>query len=162
MDQYYIDIDDDDYYYFISLFKVVIHHRDLAIGNSQPQGTIGKMLVQWCSTGIWWPAVEGSGARLLSARLFQAQNVCLQFAHLLILETIYTEYRILLNSPLPKKKRQNMGKHWKTKAILRFVFVSLGFLTEGPRRCCRWESDLAWPSGELKCCSGYIKIETDF
>lgn len=64
------------------------------------------MLVQRWSAGMWSPAVEGWGAGLLSACLLQAQNVCLQLAHLLILKTIYTESRILLNSPLAKKKKK--------------------------------------------------------
>ena len=36
----------------IILFKIVMHRRELAIGNSQPQGTIEEMLVQQGSTGI--------------------------------------------------------------------------------------------------------------
>lgn len=90
-------------------------------------------LAQHCGAGVWSPAVEGLGAGLFSACLFQAQDLCLRFARLVILKTMCIEYGLLLNSCLLKKqnktKRQKLGKHQKTiKSNLKASLLFLGIL----------------------------------
>lgn len=95
---------------------------------------------------------------------FQVQNVCVQFLHALISKLIYTEYKVLLNSPLTnkQKKKGNRGKYWKTKASSKAFDHFLGIYSRGtPERLPvrKWPY---MPSGELKCCCGYIKIVNEW
>lgn len=98
---------------------------------------------------------------------FQVQNVCVHFPHVLISKPIYMEYEILLNFPSNKQtNKTEKPRAWKNigkqKQVQRLLIIVLGFITERPQRGCHWESDPAWPSGELKCCCGYINIVNDF
>lgn len=53
-------------------------------------------------------------------------NACLKFAHLLIFKTIYTDYRLLLNSSLANKKK-GKTKHGETLKKKSKLKVDFGF-----------------------------------
>lgn len=138
----------------ISLFKIIIHHRDLLLVTASLKAAEQEMLFQRCNAGTWTPAGEGLGAGLLSAALSSAESLCTFSICINFKNNIHRVQDTAELSSKKHKKPQSMEKYWKTKASSKPFDCCLGIYNRGtPERSplTMWPCMAIWRTKMLLC-----------